>query len=405
MLISADTIVTGAELLRPGWMEIADGRVLAVGAGAPPRPADHDLGAVTVVPGFVDMHVHGGGGGAFPEASVAATTAAVEFHRLHGTTSMIASLVTAHPDELLRQVAVLTEQVQDGLVAGIHLEGPWLSEHRFGAHEFAALRDPDATELERVLSAAQGSIRMVTIAPERAGGLAAVGRVVEHGAVAAVGHTDATYEQARAAIDAGATVGTHLFNAMRPVHHREPGPVVALLEDPRVTVEMITDGVHLHPALYREVTKSVGPDRVALVTDAMAAAGMADGAYRLGSLSVDVREGVARVVGTDTIAGSTATMDQVFRYAVVNSGLPRDEALLAAARQSSVNPARALGLPQAGLLPGAAADLVVLDDALTVTDVLHRGSWVHQPGRGGPSPTAESIAGHPPLVAPPGGRQ
>ena len=109
-----------------------------------------------MVPGFVDMHVHGGGGGAFPEASVAATTAAVEFHRRHGTTSMIASLVTAHPDELLRQVAVLTEQVQDGLVAGIHLEGPWLSEHRFGAHDFAALRDPDATELERVLSAARG---------------------------------------------------------------------------------------------------------------------------------------------------------------------------------------------------------------------------------------------------------
>ena len=406
MLISADTVVTGEELLRPGWIEIADGRVLSVGAGAPPRPVDHDLGAVTVVPGFVDMHVHGGGGGAFPEASVAATTAAVELHRRHGTTSMIASLVTAHPDELLRQVAGLTEQVQDGLVAGIHLEGPWLSEHRFGAHELAALRDPDPTELERVLSAGRESIRMVTIAPERTGGLAAVGRVVDHGAVAAVGHTDATYEQARAAIDAGATVGTHLFNAMRPVHHREPGPVIALLEDPRVTVEMITDGVHLHPALYREVTGSVGPDRVALVTDAMAAAGMADGAFRLGSLSVDVREGVARVVGTDTIAGSTATMDQVFRYAVINSGLLRDEALLVAARQSSVNPARALGLPQAGLRPGAAADLVVLDDALTVIDVLHRGSWVHRPGRGGSSPTAESLATGPrPLVARPGGRQ
>jgi N-acetylglucosamine-6-phosphate deacetylase len=204
--------------------------------------------------------------------------------------------------------------------------------------------------------------------------------VVDAGAVAAIGHTDATYEQARAAIDVGASVGTHLFNAMRPVHHREPGPVIALLEDPRVTVEMITDGVHLHPALYRDVTANVGPDRVALVTDAMAAAGMADGAYRLGSLSVDVRAGVARVAGTDTIAGSTATMDQVFRFALVNSGLPRDDALLAAVRQSSVNPARALGLPPAGLAPQSAADLVVLDDALTVTGVLHAGSWVVQPG-------------------------
>jgi N-acetylglucosamine-6-phosphate deacetylase len=143
---------------------------------------------------------------------------------------------------------------------------------------------------------------------------------------------------------------------------------------------MITDGVHLHPALYRDVTSNVGPDRIALITDAMAAAGMADGAYRLGALDVDVRDGVARVAGTDTIAGSTATMDQVFRFAVLNSARPRDEALLVAVRQSSVNPARALGLPPAGLAPQSAADLVVLDAALTVTGVLQAGSWVVQPG-------------------------
>jgi N-acetylglucosamine-6-phosphate deacetylase len=384
MLITADTIATGAELLRPGWIEVDDGRVIALGAGAPPLPAgrsaDRELGAVTVVPGFVDMHVHGGGGGAFPEATVAASKAAVELHRRHGTTTMIASLVTAFPDELLRQVQVLAEQVQDGLVAGVHLEGPWLSARRCGAHEPTALRDPDAGELDRVLTSGRGAIRMVTLAPERDGGLAAIRRVVDAGAVAAVGHTDATYEQARAAIEAGATVGTHLFNAMRPVHHREPGPVIALLEDPRVTVEMITDGVHLHPALYRDVTAKVGPDRVALVTDAMAAAGMADGAYHLGSLDVDVQAGVARVAGTDTIAGSTATMDQVFRFAVLNSARPRDEALLVAVRQSSVNPARALGLPAAGLVPQSAADLVVLDRALTVTGVLQAGSWVVTPG-------------------------
>ncbi len=379
MLITADTVATGAELLRPGWLEIADGRVLAMGAGAPPRPADHQLGAVTLVPGFVDMHVHGGGGGAFPEATVAATKTAVELHRRHGTTTMIASLVTAHPAELLREIGVLAEQVADGLVAGLHLEGPWLSQHRCGAHELAALRDPDAAELDRVLAAGGGAIRMVTLAPERAGGLDAIRRVVAAGAVAAVGHTEATYEQALAAIDAGATVATHLFNAMRPVHHREPGPVIALIEDPRVTVEMITDGVHLHPALYRDVTANVGADRVALVTDAMAAAGMADGAYRLGALDVDVVDGIARVAGTDTIAGSTATMDRVFRFAVTNSGRPRDEALLTAVRQSSINPARAIGLPDPTLAPGAAADLVVLDGDLAVAGVLQRGSWVVPP--------------------------
>jgi N-acetylglucosamine-6-phosphate deacetylase len=152
--------------------------------------------------------------------------------------------------------------------------------------------------------------------------------------------------------------------------------VLALMEDPRVTVELITDGVHLHPALYREVCRSVGPDRVALITDAMAAAGMADGAYRLGSLAVDVINGIAKVSGTDTIAGSTATMDQVFRNAVIHSGLPREAALLAAVRESSANPARALGLPEAGLVVGAAADLVVLDAQLTVTRVLLHGSWI-----------------------------
>lgn len=381
MLITADTIATGAQLLRGGWIEIADGRIRALGHGRPPadRPADHDLGAVTLVPGFVDTHVHGGGGGAFPEATVAATKAAAELHRRHGTTTMIASLVTAFPDELRRQVEVLAEQVQDGLVAGIHLEGPWLSARRCGAHEPTALRDPDAGELDAVLTAGLGAVRMVTLAPERAGGLAAIRRIVDAGAVAAIGHTDASYEQAVAAIDEGATVGTHLFNAMRPVHHREPGPVIALLEDPRVTVEMITDGVHLHPALYRDVTANVGPDRVSLVTDAMAAAGMADGAYRLGALEVDVRDGVARVAGTDTIAGSTATMDHVFRFAVTHSGRPWDEAVMAAVRQSSVNPARALGLPDPTLAPGAVADLVVLDEALAVTGVLHRGAWAVRP--------------------------
>src|SRR6476660_1963598 len=356
MLITADTVVTGSTLLRPGWIEIADGRVRAVGEGPPPRPADRDLAAVTAVPGFVDMHVHGGGGGAFPVATADETRTAVELHRRHGTTTMIASLVTAHPAELLRQVGVLAEQVRDGRVAGIHLEGPWLAAERQGAHELSALRDPDPVELDGVLAAGRDTIRIVTLAPERSGGIDAVRRIVDAGAVAAVGHTEATYEQARAAIDAGATVGTHLFNAMRPIDRREPGPIIALLEDQSVTVELITDGVHVDAAIYRHVSRSVGPDRVALVTDAMAATGMADGVYHLGPLAVDVVGGVARVSGTDTIAGSTATMDRVFGLAVTYSGLPRNEALMLAVRQASVNPAWALGLADAGLAPGASAD-------------------------------------------------
>src|SRR6478735_9918393 len=340
--------------------------VAAVGAGAAPRPPDRDLGAVTVVPGFVDTHVHGGGGANFSTASAVDTSTAVAIHRRHGTTMLVASLVTASPDELLRQVTGLAPDVHAGLLAGIHLEGPWLSAKRCGAHQPALMRDPDPTEVDRVLDAGQGTIRMVTLAPERDGALAAIERIVDDGVVAAVGHTEATYAQTRAAIAAGTTVGTHLFNAMRPINTREPGPVIALLEDSRVTVELITDGVHVDPALYRHVARAAGADRVSLVTDSMAAAGMSDGRYWLGPLAVDVVGGVARVADTQTIAGSTATMDHQFRFAVNHSGLTRDEALMTAVCQASINPARALGLPLGGLVPGGAADLVVLDPDLQV---------------------------------------
>ncbi len=388
MLLTADTVLTGTELLRPGWIEVSSATVTGVGAGAPPRVgggapprvADRVLGLVTVVPGFVDTHLHGGAGANFSTGSTADTATAVALHRSHGTTTVVASLVTAGPDELLRQVSALAADVRAGLIDGIHLEGPWLSVKRCGAHQPSLMRDPDPAEIEEVLAAGAGTIRMVTIAPERPGALAAIGQFVAAGVVAAVGHTEATYEQARAAIAAGATVGTHLFNAMRPIDRREPGPVIALTEDSRVTVEMITDGVHLDPAIYRHVTRTVGAERVSLITDAMAATGRSDGRYHLGPLAVDVVGGVARVAGTDTIAGSTATMDQVFRFAVAHCGLRHDDALMLGVRQACLNPARALGLPSAGLVAGGAADLVVLDADLAVVAVLRRGEWVVRPG-------------------------
>lgn len=375
MLLTAGAVLTGSQLLRPGWIEVSGPTVIALGAGSPPRSPDRDFSAMTVVPGFVDTHVHGGGGGSF-SGGADQTVTAVAFHRRHGTTTLLASLVSEAPDDLLRQVRELAEQVRTGLVAGIHLEGPWLAAQRCGAHDPALLRDPEAAELNRVLDTGAGTIRMVTLAPERTGGLEAIRRVVDAGAVAAVGHTEASYQQTCAAIEAGATVGTHLFNAMRPIHHREPGPVIALLEDPRVTVELIADGVHIDAALYRHVTHGAGIDRVSLVTDAMAAAGMADGAYRIGPLAVDVTAGVARLAGTETIAGSTATMDALFRFSVHHSRLAHGEAMMQAVRQSSVNPARALGLPNPELQTGAGADLVVLDVGLNVHAVLYAGQWI-----------------------------
>jgi len=379
MLITAETVLTGRELLRPGWIEVSRDTVDAVGPGAPPRRPDRDLGPLTVVPGFVDTHVHGGGGANFSNASPADTAAAVELHLRHGTTTLVASLVTAGPAGLLRQVEKLADYVRSGLIGGIHLEGPWLAPERCGAHEPTLMRDPVPDELGRVLAAGGGTIRMVTLAPERPGALAAIRQIVDAGAVAAVGHTEATYEQTRGGIAAGATVATHLFNAMRPIDHREPGPVIALLEDDRVTVELITDGVHVDPALYRHVCRVAGPARVSLVTDAISAAGMADGDYQLGPVAVNVLDGVARVAGTSTIAGSTATMDRQFRFAVTHSGLPHDDALMAAVQQASIDPAGALGLRCAGLVAGATADLVVLDADLAVRGVLRQGVWVIEP--------------------------
>jgi N-acetylglucosamine-6-phosphate deacetylase len=199
----------------------------------------------------------------------------------------------------------------------------------------------------------------------------AIRRFLDADVVVAVGHTDATYEQTQRAIAAGATVGTHLFNAMPPLHHREPGPALALLQDPGVTVELIADGVHVHPEVVRAVIRAAGPDRVAVVTDALAAAGRADGTFRLGAVPVDVVSGVARVHGTSTIAGSTATMDRLFR------GVASDAGLAAAARMTAATPARALGLQRVGVLrAGFEANLVVLDRELRVTAVMAHGDWL-----------------------------
>lgn len=284
---------------------------------------------------------------------------------------MVASLVSAHHDDLLRQVSALAPLVEAGELAGIHLEGPWLSPSRIGAHDPATVRPPDPAEIAALLAAGRGTIRMATIAPELPGALAAIRQLRQAGVVVAVGHTEATYDQTRQAIAAGATVATHLFNAMRPIMHREPGPVVALTEAPGVTVELIADGVHLHAAMHDQVRRWVGAGRIALVTDAMAAAGMPDGDYALGSLDVTVSGGCAHLSGTTTIAGGTATTDALFRVALGNpSAVHDDAALVAAVEETSAAPLRALELAPRDLSPGTRADLVVLDHDLTVTRVL-----------------------------------
>lgn len=365
-------VVTHDAVLDPGWIEVEGSRIVAVGGGAPAR-IDVDLADRYVVPGFVDTHVHGGGGGAYTSADAEAIARVAAFHLSHGTTSTIGSLISATAEDLERQVTVLAESVRSGVVAGIHLEGPWLSPGKKGAHDPAVLRPPTATEVGHLLELGGGTIRMVTIAPELDGGLAAVEQVVAAGAVVAVGHTMATYDQARQAMDAGATVATHLYNAMPSLHHREPGAVAALLEDPRCTVELVADGHHVHPAMLDLAVRAAGVDRVSLVTDAMQAAGLGDGEYELGGRAAKVRNGLVRLRDGDSIAGSTLTMDAAFRFVVREIGV----SLVEAARMAATNPAGALGLRDVGSLrTGLRADLVLLDSALEVSAVMRAGAWV-----------------------------
>lgn len=372
-LIRAGTVVLDGRACRPGWVQIAGAQILACGDGAPPGQPDRDFPDCLVVPGFVDMHVHGGGGASYLDAERIGEAAA--FHRRHGTTTTLASLVTAAPGPLISGVRALADATRSGTIAGIHLEGPWLSAARCGAHDPAQMRDPEPAEIDEVLAAGEGTIRMVTLAPERPGSSEAIRRFTDAGVVVAVGHTDATYERTHQAIALGATVGTHLFNAMPPLHHRAPGPALALLEHPDVIVELIPDGVHVHPAAVHAAVWAAGPDRVAVITDAIAAAGCDDGAYRLGAVRIDVESGVARVHATSTIAGSTATMDQLFRT-VSRLGPDADAALAAAVRMTSTTPARALGLQRVGALrAGYDANLVVLDRELRVAAVMTRGVW------------------------------
>lgn len=374
MIVTAAQVVTPARILAPGWLVLDGERIAEVGEGAAPGPADVDLGEATVVPGFVDLHVHGGGGASFDTGTADAAAVVAAAHLAHGTTSMAASLVTDTHNRMVGALRELALLVEDDLLAGVHLEGPWLSPRRSGAHQPGALVDPHPASVESLLAAGGGAVRMVTLAPELPGGIAAVRQLVASGVVAAIGHTDATYDVSRAALDAGARLGTHLFNAMSPLHHRDPGPVGALLEAP-VDVELIADGVHLHPALLRTVF-AAKPGRCLLVTDAMGAAGAADGDYALGPMAIEVRDGVARLAdgsGHGAIAGSTLTMDAAVRYAVRTAGLPLVDVVHAA----STAPARVWGLTDVGSLEaGRRADLVVLDADLVVLRVMRAGAWV-----------------------------
>jgi N-acetylglucosamine-6-phosphate deacetylase len=340
------------------------------GASAGGGPGVGAERAAWVLPGFVDIHNHGGGGHTFTTGDPDAARAAAAFHLRHGATTVLASLVSS-PFALMRDAtAAFVPLVREGVLGGVHYEGPYLSGARCGAQNPDFLRDPDTDELSALIALGDGAVRMVTIAPELPGALDAIKLLASHGVAAAVGHTDASYDVTRAAVEAGATVATHLFNGMRPIHHREPGPAVALLDAPGVICEVVADGVHLHDGTLAFVA-GAARGGYALVTDAMAAAGMPDGAYELGGLSVVVADRVARLTTNGSIAGSTLTMDAALRQAV-GAGI----SMVDASRAASWTPARAAGLSGTlgAITPGLRADLVLLSEDLQVVRVIRAGA-------------------------------
>lgn len=344
-----------------------------------------------VVPGLVDVHCHGGFGADFSSSGVGPIRAALDsFHR-HGTTTLLSSLVTAPRAELLRAVPLLRELTGEGLIAGIHLEGPFLSAARCGAQDPAWMLEPDLGLAAELAAAAAGTLRTMTFAPELPRSAELAELLVARGVVPSLGHTgadaattDAALRRAHALLgdatgDGQLPTVTHLFNAMPVIHHRSPGPVPACLRAAargRAVVELIADGTHLNPCIVLWAFELVGADNIALVTDAMAATGLSDDDYKLGPAEVRVRDGVATLVSDGSIAGGTATMLDVLREAVA-AGVPIDDAL----RSATVVPARVLGLSRevGSLAPGALADLLVLDRDLELTAVMRRGGWITAP--------------------------
>ena len=393
--LTAELALHGTAVLEQGLVPdalllIGGGDILWAGpaAHAPQHRAARTLAHDgLLLPGLVDLHCHGGGGASFPDASDAAEMlTAVRQHRRHGTTSLVASLVTADAATLRERVRDLSQLAADGEIAAIHLEGPFLSVERRGAQNPEHIVDGDAELVRELAAIAGGALATMTVAPEVEGADGVIEALADVGAVPSLGHTDGSSSQMTDAISTARTAlrrqrgrsplptATHLFNGMRPIHHRDPGPALAALDAAargELVVEVIADGVHLDARTVAHVFSIAAEDTVVLVTDAMAAAGMPEGQYRLGALDVTVEAGVATLTGAGAIAGGTAHLLDVLRFAVLEAGVD----LVQAVRAASSVPAAVLGLQDriGSLAAGRRADVVLADAQLNPVSVLRAG--------------------------------
>jgi N-acetylglucosamine-6-phosphate deacetylase len=387
-VIHASRILTPEEEISDGIIVVEGSRITALGhrdeIRIPPDAADYVATGLTVIPGFVDVHIHGAGGHDVMEGNTRALDRITSTIARHGTTSLVATTVTAPVEETCHSLEEVAHYIRAheesgespkgnrlaAEILGIHLEGPFISEARRGVHPPDAIAKPSVEVLEKFLKVSDGLVKILTLAPELPGAMPLIEPAVAAKIVVALGHTDADYDQSRAAIHAGASHAVHFYNAMRPFTHRDPGVVGAILTDPEVTAEVIADGVHVAGAAIQVLIGCKGFDAVLLASDAIAATGMPDGNYRLGNFEVTVKNGVARNP-EGKLAGSTLTLDRALRN-IVALGVPLQEAV----RMATILPARRLGVAgKKGIIAvGADADLVALTPDLRVAGVMTRGA-------------------------------